>query len=236
MLAVFVTGGYFFLVKPALRSLTQQQVLYVDGTAQKYITPDIAFVQVGAYFNGTDAATIKRDADTALNGARDQLLTLGIASGKIQSNYAFTPKYDTSYQNITGYTAHATMSVKTSDFTQVDKILEIAQTNKLILVDNVYFTLDDPIAAKAQLRTAAIAAAKAKAETMASETGLSLGSVINISEGYNNYPTTFNSLKTNVIAPSSGTADQSSSSSDSTAINPGETQIQMTVTLTYEIN
>jgi uncharacterized protein YggE len=240
LLAIFFTGSYFLMLKPAIKSLAQQQVFTIDGTAQKYITPDLALVQVGAYFNDTNAATIKTQADTALNGTTQQLIAAGIPAAKIQSTYEINPKYDSSGENITGYTAHATMSVQTQDFTQVDKILAIAQTNKLNLVDNVSFTLQDPNAAQQQLQSAAISDAQSKAQKMAQETGLSLGKVINISQGYTPYPVyNTNTLNETLIAPGAAkTTGQSSTSgsSDTTAINPGQTQISMTVTLTYEIN
>ncbi len=234
MLTVFLAISYFILIRPAYKSLIQEQVFSVDGTAKKYQKPDLAIVSVGAQFSGTDAATIKKDADKALNTTRTEVIALGIAEDKIQSNYSIQPKYDTNYQNITGYTARATMSVKTGDFTLVDKVLESAQKNKLILVDGVSFTIEDQIKAKEDLRTAAIDAAKAKAQKLAQETGISLGKVINISEGYNPYPMYLNSMKANTMIGSAPEAAVDQSSSTAT-FSPGETEVQMTVTLTYEL-
>jgi hypothetical protein len=233
LLAFFSVGMYFALVRPAIRNLTQVQPLTVDGTAKKDIAPDLAIVSVGAVFTNTDPAVLKKEADKALSDSTTAILAIGIPQEKIKSNYSISPKYDKDGQNITGYTTSVTLEVDVKDFTKTDQILEIAQQNKLSVVYGVTFTLEDPIAAKEQLRTAAIDAAKAKAEAWSEETGISLGKVINISEGgyypyYNNDLLRANTL----VAPSAGTQ----SSSGSTTISPGQTEIEMTVNLTYEVN
>lgn len=232
LIGVFSGLSYLLLIRPAVKNLIQQQSMSVDGTAKKYIKPDLAVVSVGAIMNNTSAANLKKDADTALTKTRTEIIASGITEEKIKSNYTISPKYDKDYQNIVGYTTRVTMEVKTNDFTKVDTVLESAQKNGLILVDGVSFVIEDPIKAKEELRTAAIAAAKAKAEKLANETGISLGKVINISEGYQPYYTN-SYLKTNTYLAASVVEDTSSSAS---TFDAGETEVQMTVTLTYETN
>ena len=171
-----------------------------------------------------------------MNGTHDAVIALGIPEAKIHSSYSIQPKYDSTYQNITGYTAHATMEVKTGDFTLVDKVLEASNKNKLILVDGVSFGIEDPIKAKEDLRTAAIAAAKDKAAALAAETGISLGKVINISEGTNSYPMYNDVMKTNAMLGTAPSTATGGTTQDSSTLSPGETQVEMTVYLTYEVN
>ncbi len=236
LILIFMGVAYLAIIRPAFRSLVQQQTMAVDGTATKYIKPDLALVQVGVVINKSTAAELKKEADTALSKTQKELLELGIPEEKMRSNYSITPKYDKDYQYISGYTTRVSLEVKTNDFSQVDAILESAQKNGLILVDNVSFVIEDPIAAKEGLREEAIAAAKAKADKLAKETGISLGKVVNISEG-GYYPYNNNYMKTNSFldleysAPSETISDGSSST-----MNPGETEIQFTVTLVYETN
>lgn len=232
-LGFFLTIIYFALFRPAVKNLFLQERFSVEGTAKKYMQPDLALVNVGATIEGLNPAEVKKSADKALNATRDQVLAVGVKAEKIRSDYSITPKYDKDYLKIIGYTARASMEVKTADFTQVDKILEAAITNGLNQIDNVSFIIEDPIKAKEALRTEAIAAAKAKAEKLANETGMSLGKVVNISEGYAPYYDYRNSYKANAIMESAAVASDAGTSE---AINPGETEIQMTVVLTYETN
>lgn len=236
LLMFFFGLSYLVLVKPAFRQMVQQQTLSVEGTAKKYIKPDLALVQVGVIINKSSAVDLKKEADEALSKTQKDLEAMGILEEKIKSNYKITPKYDKDYQVITGYSTKVTLEVKTYDFDQVDAILESAQKNGLILVDNVSFVIEDQIKAKEQLREEAIAAAKAKAEKLAQETGISLGKVINISEGgyypmYNDYLRTNTMLDGAYEMPAPYTNEESIST-----INPGETEIQFTVNLLYEIN
>lgn len=235
LLLIFASISYFTLVRPAVRNLVQQQTLAVDGTAKKYIKPDLAIVRVGVVLNKTTAAELKKEADTNLSGTRKELLEMGIAEEKIRSNYTISPKYDRDYQYISGYTTRVSMEVKTKDFTQVDAILESAQNNGLILVNSVSFEIEDPIAAKEQLREEAIAAAKTKAEKLSKETGISLGKVVNISEG--GYSPYYNNLyRTNTFLDSSYEMMPIAEEESGSTMDAGETEIQMTVTLYYETN
>jgi len=238
LVTIFLAIGVFAVIEPAISKLQTNHEFTADGLAKKSITPDIAYVNISAIFTGTNAGTLKKDVDKAINDTVTGLKSLSsvqIKDEEIKTNYTITPKYDKDYQNIIGYTATPTLEVKTHDFTAIDKVIEVAQTNKLILVNNVYFTIEDPIKAKEQLREEAIANAKAKAEKVAAETGLRLGKIVNISE--NNYVPYYSyesrdSAKT--MSPSLGTTGSGTNETSST-VNPGQTEIQLTVYITYEI-
>ena len=233
LITLFTGFGVYVIIEPAISKLNRNDQISVDGIAKKNVTPDIAYINISAILTGTSAADLKKQADTALTKTVTELKALNIPEGKIQTTYSVTPKYDKDYQNIVGYTANPTLIVKAQDFTLVDKVIEIAQNNKLILVNNVYFTLEDPVKAKEQLRDEAIAAAKAKAEKLAQETGIRLGNIINISESsYQPYLSNGNMKTTVANDLTTGTAP--SSQSDST-FNPGETEITLTIYLTYSV-
>lgn len=236
LILIFTALGMFLVVEPGISKMTTLHEYTADGVAKTNIVPDIAYVNISAIFTGTNAGDVKKEADKALTDTVNELKALSssqIKEEEITTNYSLSPKYDKDGQNIIGYTSTPTLEVKTHDFTAIDKVIEIAQNNKLNLVNSVYFTIEDPVTAKEQLREDAIAAAKSKAEKVSSETGLRLGKIINISENnyqpyysYNSKSMDLANSVTGGINPSTGT--------ESTSFNPGETEIQLTVYLTYE--
>ena len=238
LILIFTALGMFLVIEPGISKMTTVHEYTVDGITKKNITPDLAYVNISAIFTGTNAGDVKKEADKALTDTVTDLKALSgspIKDEEISTNYSLSPKYDKDGQNIIGYTSTPTLEVKTHDFTVIDKVIEVAQNNKLNLVNNVYFTLEDPVAAKDQLREEAIAAAKAKAEKISTETGLRLGKILNISE--NNYQPyySYNTKSMDLLANSvTGGTAPSSGTTDSTSFNPGETEVQLTVYLTYE--
>ena len=233
-LLVFSIIMYFAFLKPAITDISNEQTFSVDAVAKSDFAPDLATISTGSITEGVDAKALRLTADSHLKTAVDQLLAFGIPEGKIKSNYSIDPQYDKDYVSIIGYKATVTLSVETKDFTQIDKILEIAQNNSLNRVSGVYFSFEDPVAIRESLREEAITTAKAKAEKIAKESGLTLGKLLNVYEGsdysYNNYKVnSYSPIAIDSMAVS-GEAERSSES-----FNPGETEMQMQVTLVYEV-
>jgi len=240
LVTIFTAFGVFVIFEPAISKLNraQDQQISVDGYAKKDVTPDMAFINISAIFTGTNAGDLKKEADKALTQTVTDIKSLSssqIDEKNIKTTYTVTPKYDKDYQNIIGYTVNPTLNVKTSDFSAVDKVITAAENNKLNLVNSVYFTLDDPVKAKDELRNEAIAAAKAKAEQLAKETGIRLGNIINISE--NNYqPYAYD--RNNLMLANSVTKEANVGTPDAqteNTFNPGQTEISLTVYLTYSV-
>lgn len=234
-LIVFSIIMYFAFWKPAITDISNEQTFSVDAVAKSDFAPDLATISTGSLSEGADAKALRLTADTNLKTAVNQLMDYGIPEGKIKSNYSIDPQYDKDYVSIIGYRATVTLTVETKDFSQIDKILEIAQNNHLNRVSGVYFSFEDPVAIRESLREEAIATAKAKAEKIASESGLTLGKLLNVYEGsdysYNNYRV--NSYEPVMALDSVTSSGESQKTYES--FNPGETEMQMQVTLVYEV-
>lgn len=231
-LFLFIFGSilFYLVIKPAYQSIVEQQTFSVEGISKSNFVPDTAVVSSGAVLEGTDVKSLKKTADTNIQGATTALLELGIAQEKITSSYSIEPKYDKDYVTITGYRANTSLSVETKDFTQVDGILDVALNNGFNKINGVYFSFEDPVSIRESLRSEAIEAAKAKAEKIALESGLKLGKLLNVVEG--NYYPYYNDYRVNSYMEAESI---DSVSEPSSSYNPGETEMQMTVTLIYEV-
>ena len=102
----------------------------------------------------------------------------------MQSN--ISPEYDYSNgkQKLTGFRVTNVVSAKIRDIGKTTKVVDDAVTagGNDVQVQNISFTIDDPEDLKKQAREAAVADAKAKAQTLASATGVAVGEPISISE------------------------------------------------------
>ena len=86
--------------------------------------------------------------------------------------------------------------------------------------------MDEPDKLKAQARAMAIADAKQKANELKNQLGISLGRIINFSEGYNGVPVPKLYEKAVGMGGMGGGGPE---------VPPGENEINVTVTITYQI-
>ena len=87
------------------------------------------------------------------------------------------------------------------------------------------FTIDNPEQFREQARAKAIAQAKSNAQNLAKESGVNLGKIINVYEGYNSYPAAYNSVKAMGVTESAPVP----------TIQPGQQEIDVTINLTYQV-
>jgi len=166
------------------------QTITVSGVGEVYGTPDTVYISLGVDQTSpsvTDAVTSARETlaniIAALEGA-------GISREDIQtSNFNVFPedRYDPSSGQPTGErTYHAVLGVNVV-VRQVDNagtIISTALDAGANSINGLSFGIADTTELEAQARAAAVADAKARAEQLAQDFGVSLGNVVAVSEGY----------------------------------------------------
>ena len=119
-----------------------------------------------------------------------------------------------------------TVTAKVRDINTTSKVVDDAITagGNDVQVQNIAFTIDNPDDLKKQARQAAVADAKAKAQTLATESGVTLGSPISISE-------------TSAVAPIpfDARAGAAAGAAPSTPIEPGTQDVTVDVSVTWSI-
>lgn len=124
---------------------------------------------------------------------------------------------------IVGYRIQQSLSVKVRDLNKVGKILAGAVKNGANNVSGPAFDIDNPEAIRQKARQEAIAKAQAKAEAMAKAGGFKLGRLVSVSETFMGAMSAFQ------------TAVKSSAESDIPQIEPGSSEVKVSVELVYEI-
>jgi len=209
----------------------ERKTISFDGTGKVVATPDIATVELGMTTQDAKVQTALKTNNTKMNQLVAALKGLGVADADIQtSQYSVYPNYDYSKspQQLTGYTASQSVTVKIRDLNKASDVLDAAGSVGANTVSGLNFTIDNPEKPQADARAKAIADAMSKATVLEKQLGVTLTRVVNFSEnGQVPTPIMYNSmdkLGAGVAAPSVAPA-----------IETGSQDIVSNVTLTFEI-
>lgn len=207
---------------------TQKEAFQVSGEGKVSVSPDTAVVTVGVTSQGTTVSQSQETLNSNINKVTDAVKALGIPAEDIKTqNYNINPDYDfTSGQRITGYTSNTNIAIKVKDTTKVNQVIDTATSNGANQVGGVTFEVADPTQAENQAREQAVEEAKSRAQEAAGSGGFSLGRVINYSE-----------TTSGGGAPIPFAARQAADAaiSNPTEIQPGTSDVEIFVTLSYEI-
>jgi uncharacterized protein YggE len=225
----------------------------VTGQGMAIAIPDVAeFTFTVITQGGKDVGSLQSQNTTAANKVIAFVKSEGVADKDIKTQYYnVSPDYQTYNCNIVpqvyngtmistpsvqpcppasivGYTVTQTVDVKIRDFTKIGDIMGGVVTNGANQVGQLSFTLDDPSATQNQAEADAITKAKTEAKAIAQAGGFTLGRLLNVQTG-GIYPVYNESLSAGAMTLSSA------KSAPAPAIQPGSEEVDMTVTLQYEI-
>lgn len=228
--AIWFVASYSKAAEPAsFRSFM------VQGQGKVSIIPDIAQFSFGVVTQGgIDLAATQEQNTQNTNAAVAFLKEQGIEEKDIATkNYSVEPRYQ--YENcpdrntvcpppdIVGYTVRQQVQVKVRNFGILGGLLSGIVEKGTNTVSELSFTIDDPTLGQNEARKQAIEKAQAKAKAMAEAGGFRVGRLLSIQEGALFAPRyDIGALEATSGAPSPG-------------IEPGSREVQVTVTLTYEI-
>jgi uncharacterized protein YggE len=207
----------------------------VTGNGKASAAPDTAVVNLGVTESGTTVAEAQaktnKSAENIINGLKE----LGIEEKDIKTiNYSVRPNYsnrlpsEIDSEQITGYTVTQNFEVK-APIDKANEVVDSATSNGANLVGGIAFTLDDEKMEelKDTARKEAVDMAKRSAEGLANAAGIKLGNIINVQENYGGGPVP---MYREAVAIDSAVGEEV----PPTNITPGETNVEVTVTLTYQ--
>ncbi len=221
--------GYLWYSFNALPQNAPHEIT-VSGDGRAYAKPDVALIIFGAHTEAIKSQDAVSQNNTIMNAVTAAAKGLGVADKDIQTvGYDLQPKYNYTQnggQVFVGYSLDQKIQVKIRNFDNINAILDGATKNGANTTGSLQFTVDDMEKVKSEARADAIKQAKEKASSMFDAAGLSGAKIVNISEGYNNYP-----------QPMYATGLASPMAKDSVApsIQTGQQEVDVTVTLTYRI-
>jgi uncharacterized protein YggE len=204
----------------------------VSGEGKVTGKPDLAQLRLGVSVLRPTVAAARDQAANSLSAITSALKADGVADKDIQTQQlTISPEYDYSgsKQRLTGFRVTNVVSAKVRTIDTTSKVVDDAvnAAGDDVQIEGITFTIDKPDDLKQQARALAVADAKSKAQTLASASGVSLGSAVDISEGGGVQPVVFSGAQFD--------AARAAGASAPTPVQPGELDVTVNVNITWAI-
>lgn len=234
LIIAVAVGGAFYMAGQNISARAAQDtppVISVSGEGKVSATPDIAMLTFGVT---TGRKATAKEAistlSTQMNAVMDAVSKTSVDKKDISTEqFSLSPEYDwsNSRQTIIGYNASEMLNVKVHNLDSTADVLAAATGAGANQAGNVNFTFDDPEKARSDARAKALTQAKEKAQTIASQLGLSLYKITAYSEGANGYPP--------MPMMASGFGGAAMDKASVVPLPSGNQDVVVDVTLTYEL-
>ena len=211
------------------------------GTGTETAIPDTALISLGVTNTAPTVEAAKDSVNTSSNKITADLIKLGVDSKNITTtDYSVvqnTPQVieptnvvggsailPPTVSGASGYTVTQSIQVKVSPIEKANQAVDTATADGANLVGGVSFVLNDNLQKQLEqkARVDAVNDAKQQAQDLANAAGIKLGRIINVVDNNSGGPTPLFAG----VAKSAGDS--------STNLNPGQTTVQESVTLTFE--
>ena len=206
------------------------RTLMVNGTGTVYLTPDIAYIFIGVHTENADISEAVASNNAQAQRVVDALRNMGVEAKDIQtSNFSIWPsqQYD-EYGKIIGviYMVDNTVYVTVRDLSKLGELLDAAIGAGANNINSIQFDVADKTEALTQARQLAVDNAEALADELVAAAGVQLGEIQTIA--YTDYyPMPYYGY-----GMGGGGGAQAA---PSLPINPGQMQLTVTVSITFEI-
>lgn len=233
-LSLFISVLILALVLSACGNVpAQPRTLVVNGNGTVYLTPDIANIYVGVHTDDINLATAVSKNNTQSQALVDALKKAGVDGKDIQtSNFSVYTNNNGGIDKMTGqavanstfYSVDNSVYVTLRDLSKMGSLLNTVVDAGANSINSISFDVADKTAALVEARQKAMTSASSLAAELAKNASLKLGDIQNIS--YTDYTPTY------YYGMGGGGA---SAPNASVPIQPGQTQVSVTVSVTYLI-
>ena len=219
----------------------------VSASSETKVVPDKARISVSIVSEAKTAEECQTENAESVNAVVEALQALEVSDESIQTTYSdLSPRYgsrvtdgdddedDGSYDEwvITGYEMTTSLSISDLEIDNVGTVIQACVAAGANEADGVQYYASDYDEAYNEALTQALETARGKAESIAQATGVGLGKVTDVSEGYQDtslrYVDSYNAMAAaEEAADSAGVAAKTM---------PGQVSISAEVTVTYAIS
>ncbi|MEP3298878.1 MAG: SIMPL domain-containing protein [Pseudoruegeria sp.] len=212
---------------PALAD-APSRLITVTGAGQIAAAPDMATISLGVTSEGATSSEAMKENSAQVHMILESLAQAGIEPRDIQTNSLnLSPRWSqtktgSNDRQIVGFVARNGVQVRVRALGDLSDVLGAAVDTGANQLNGLQFGLSDPKAHTDDARRAAVSDARDKAELYAQAAGVSLGSVVTITEngGY---------------APQPRMMEAAMMARDAVPVAEGEVTVNVTVTMVFEI-
>ncbi len=169
--------------------------IWVTGQASVTVEPDLVLLTVGVETTGETVAEARAEAAGAMDAIVEAVKARGLSEQDVQTqSFNIWPQYEfpevtsgevrTRRQVLVGYTVNNAARIKIRDVDAVGEIIDdvAAAGGDATRISGIDFSIEDPMPFMSQLREDAVKDALARAEHLASLTGVAVGDLVFIGE------------------------------------------------------
>ncbi len=233
LLAVGMGGGFYVYGKTMETEDRTPPMVTVTGEGKVSASPDIAELSFGVTVQRkATAKQAMEELGKKMQAVFEATKAAGIDEKDIRTeNLSLNPAYDwrEGQQIMRGFDASQSLHVKVRAMDTVSDVLAAATNAGANQAGGVSFVIDDPEKARAEARQEAIEQAQQKAVVLARQLGLSLGELKSFNEGGGYNP------PMPMMARGGMAMAESMDMAQTVPLPAGEQDIQVQVSLTYEL-
>lgn len=211
------------------RASQSERTILLTADAKIKVTPDVAVTTVGMINTAPTVAEAQQKNTEVMNALIERVKALGVESADIQtSNYSINPQYNYTEKDgriLLGYEVMQNVQIKIRDIQKANQVFAIAGEVGANNVGGLQFIVDDHDVYLAKARQEALQKIAQKAQALSTSLDLRLGDVISYSE----YEGGSTPPQYKAFAEDIGGAQSAPS------IEPGSTDIVLSVNVTYEV-
>jgi hypothetical protein len=163
----------------------------VNGIGQVYVTPDIAYINVGVRSLAETVTAALEQNNAQARTIKDALIAQGVEEKDIQTssfNVYPQPEYDFQGQITRNmYAVENTVFLTVRNLQNLSKLLDVVVESGANNIYGINFDLQDKSEAQKTAQQMAVDAGKAKAQELADMAGVKLGKLVSISS-FSSYP------------------------------------------------
>ncbi len=213
----------------------------VSATGEVYAKPDLVLTTFSVISEAKTVAEAMSQNTEKMNAVIDFVKSQEVEDKDLKTtSFNIYPRYEWHEKTeisprppqgkrvLVGYEVHQSLQVKIRDMGKIGQIIEGGTSAGANQVGDLQFTIDKQDEIKKQAREQAIEKAKTKAKELASQLGVSLVRIANFSES-SVFPRYYGLEKAEAM-------DAGAEEVPVPQIETGENKIEVTVTITYEIN
>lgn len=201
----------------------------VTGTGTVSVVPDIAELRMGVTASAPTVDAARREAASTMQAILAALAAAGVVAADIRTTLlSVQPRYDYSDGRapvLTGYELADTVAVTVRDLATVADVVDGGLRAGATSLDGLSFRVAEPGPAEREARVRAVAAARERADVLASAEGLTIVGVSDIVEGAAILPP----------GPRYKGQRMAMAADAATPVEPGSAEIAVTVTVSYRV-
>lgn len=203
----------------------------VVGSGLVYVTPDIAYINVGVRSQADTVAEALELNNAQAKAIKETLMAKGVAEKDIQtSSFNVYPQSDYDFQGAitrTYFTVENNVYVTVRKLDSLGIVLDAVAKSGANNIYGITFDVQDKTNAQSKARTMAVDSARMQAQELAAAAGVELGDILSIS--------TFSSYPQPYYGYGMGGGGAEAAFSQAVPIAAGQMQINAEVTMVFRI-